>query len=68
MFSAKDRMNYRYFHKRAHYLAVINKALTTASKKGGPLSGVKARWGTALLSCVLAKVGDCTDPSQRYSL
>jgi U3 small nucleolar RNA-associated protein 22 len=47
MFSAKDRMNYRYFHKRAHYLAVINKALIAASKKGGALSGVKARWGFA---------------------
>lgn len=27
MFTPKDRLNYRYFHKRAHYLAVIKEAL-----------------------------------------
>ncbi|BEJ17027.1 hypothetical protein CspHIS471_0604280 [Cutaneotrichosporon sp. HIS471] len=44
MFSAKDRTAYRYFHKRAHYLAVIAEGLKKASKKGGPLAGATIRW------------------------
>ncbi|CAK9784420.1 Nrap protein, partial [Cutaneotrichosporon oleaginosum] len=41
MFSAKDRIGYRYFHKRAHYLAVIAAGIKKAK---GPLSGVTVRW------------------------
>lgn len=44
MFSPKDRMGYRYFHKRAHYLAVIGKALRGASERDGPLYGVGIKW------------------------
>lgn len=45
MFSPKDRMAYRYFHKRAHYLAVIADALKKASKKTeSPLHGVEIEW------------------------
>lgn len=44
MFSAKDRTAYRYFHKRAHYLAVIAQALRKASTKKGPLKGIKVDW------------------------
>jgi U3 small nucleolar RNA-associated protein 22 len=44
MFSAKDRTAYRYFHKRAHYLAVIAEGVKKAAKKGGPLAGVNVRW------------------------
>lgn len=44
MFSAKDRTAYRYFHKRAHYLAVIAEALTKAATKKGPLRGIAVEW------------------------
>lgn len=45
MFSAKDRTAYRYFHKRAHYLAVIAEGIKkAATKKKGPLAGVTVRW------------------------
>lgn len=48
MFSAKDRTAYRYFHKRAHYLAVIAEGLKKAAKakKGGPLAGATVGWST----------------------
>lgn len=44
MFSAKDRTAYRYFHKRAHYLAVIADGLKKAAKKGGVFEGTTVRW------------------------
>lgn len=44
MFSAKDRTAYRYFHKRAHYLAVIGEGIKKASKQKGALAGVTVRW------------------------
>ncbi|WVF73208.1 hypothetical protein IAT40_008027 [Kwoniella sp. CBS 6097] len=47
MFSPKDRMDYRYFHKRAHYLAVIFSALRQLTKKEGTLNGAEIQWGKA---------------------
>ncbi|KAK4685401.1 U3 small nucleolar RNA-associated protein 22, partial [Tremellales sp. Uapishka_1] len=44
LFSAKDRMSYRYFHKRLHYLAVIKAAL----EKLDALEGVDIRWENAM--------------------
>jgi len=45
MFSAKDRTAYRYFHKRAHYLAVIAAALKSEAKKeGSALHGAEISW------------------------
>nr|ODN99927.1 hypothetical protein L204_02372 [Cryptococcus depauperatus CBS 7855] len=48
LFSAKDRLDYRYFHKRVHYLAVIFYNLQRLSMEDGPLSGVKLRWSIAM--------------------
>ncbi|WWC64350.1 uncharacterized protein I303_106960 [Kwoniella dejecticola CBS 10117] len=48
MFSAKDRMDYRYFHKRSHYLAVIYSELFKMAKKDGSLSGVQISWDQAM--------------------
>lgn len=47
MFSAKDRTAYRYFFKRAHYLAVIADGLKKAAKKDGPIHGVQVTWEQA---------------------
>ncbi|TXT04376.1 hypothetical protein VHUM_04143 [Vanrija humicola] len=45
MFSAKDRTAYRYFHKRAHYLAVIYAGLRKAAADSkSPLHGVELAW------------------------
>jgi U3 small nucleolar RNA-associated protein 22 len=62
MFSAKDRMSYRYFHKRAHYLAVIAKALNEASTSAkSPLSRVRLTWenvmGDARRPVIVLSVG-----------
>jgi len=49
MFSVKDRMSYRYFHKRAHYLAVICASLNKwAAQSDTPMYGVKASWESAM--------------------
>lgn len=46
MFSAKDRNANRYFHKRAHYVAVLASAVQALSKKkGGALDGVTVEYG-----------------------
>ena len=45
MFSAKDRMSYRYFHKRAHYLAVIFASLQLQSQiSSSPMYGMILSW------------------------
>ena len=44
MFSPKDRMNYRYFHKRAHYLAVIKAAVEKAMLGDEDLKGLEVSW------------------------
>lgn len=44
MLSPKDRMNYRYFHKRAHYLAVIKAALENAASADEELKGMEISW------------------------
>ncbi|OCF40806.1 hypothetical protein I317_05418 [Kwoniella heveanensis CBS 569] len=48
MFAPKDRMDYRYFHKRAHYLAVIFSALRQLIKKEGSLNGAEIQWSRAM--------------------
>ncbi|WWD03397.1 hypothetical protein V865_001449 [Kwoniella europaea PYCC6329] len=48
MFSPKDRMDYRYFHKRSHYLAVTYAAIQKLAKEDGPLRGVQVSWETAM--------------------
>ncbi|WVR00376.1 hypothetical protein IAU59_007519 [Kwoniella sp. CBS 9459] len=48
MFSPKDRMDFRYFHKRAHYLAVIFSALRPLLTKDGALHGAEIQWDTAM--------------------
>jgi U3 small nucleolar RNA-associated protein 22 len=37
-------MNYRYFHKRAHYLAVIKAALEEAASADEELKGMDISW------------------------
>ncbi|WWC91505.1 uncharacterized protein L201_006451 [Kwoniella dendrophila CBS 6074] len=44
MFSAKDRMDYRYFHKRSHYLAVIYSQVQKLAKQEGLLHGAELSW------------------------
>lgn len=45
LFSPKDRMSYRYFHKRAHYMAVVLSALSKlARSQGSPLHGCEVEW------------------------
>ncbi|TYJ58527.1 hypothetical protein B9479_000736 [Cryptococcus floricola] len=48
MFSAKDRLDYRYFHKRSHYLAVIYAQLQALADSEGDLKGAKVGWTTAM--------------------
>ncbi|WRT70438.1 uncharacterized protein IL334_007436 [Kwoniella shivajii] len=48
LFSLKDRMDYRYFHKRAHYLSVIYAALQKSAKQAGPLNGVTLSWDSSM--------------------
>ena len=61
MFSAKDRMDHRYFHKRVPYLAVIKGAIVKAFKKDAGLRDVEAEWaysmGDARRPIVLLKAG-----------
>lgn len=46
MFSAKDRNANRYFHKRAHYVAVLASAVDALTKKsGGEFAGVTVEYG-----------------------
>ncbi|ORX40762.1 Nrap protein [Kockovaella imperatae] len=48
LFSPKDRMDFRYFHKRIYYLAIIKKSLEMLGEKSGAsLSGIKVRWEDA---------------------
>jgi U3 small nucleolar RNA-associated protein 22 len=68
MFSAKDRTAYRYFHKRAHYLAVIAAALKTEStKEDSALYGVEIEWEHAdarrPIVSIAAGKGTSTPPS-----
>ncbi|WWC71798.1 uncharacterized protein I206_105757 [Kwoniella pini CBS 10737] len=48
LFSAKDRMDYRYFHKRSHYLAIIYSEVQKLSKKDGPVSGAQLSWENSM--------------------
>ncbi|WVQ73182.1 hypothetical protein IAR50_002746 [Cryptococcus sp. DSM 104548] len=48
LFSAKDRLDYRYFHKRSHYLAVIFSQIQALADSEGELKGVKVGWTTAM--------------------
>ena len=48
MFSAKDRMDYRYFHKRSHYLAVIKAAIIKAFNKDAALQGIEVEWAYSM--------------------
>jgi U3 small nucleolar RNA-associated protein 22 len=48
MFSPKDRLDYRYFHKRSHYLAVIKSAITEAFSKDAALREVQVEWTYAM--------------------
>ncbi|WVW85925.1 hypothetical protein I302_107963 [Kwoniella bestiolae CBS 10118] len=48
MFSPKDRMDYRYFHKRSHYLAVIYATIQKLAMHDGPLNGVKLSWDVSM--------------------
>lgn len=46
LFSAKDRNANRYFHKRAHYVAVLASAVDALTKKsGGEFAGVTVEYG-----------------------
>lgn len=46
MFSPKDRMDFRYFHKRSHYLAVVAQSLQKPTRDSkSPLSGMEVGWG-----------------------
>nr|XP_031858971.1 uncharacterized protein CI109_005639 [Kwoniella shandongensis]KAA5526043.1 hypothetical protein CI109_005639 [Kwoniella shandongensis] len=47
LFSAKDRLDYRYFHKRAHYLAIIYAQIQQLVDKEGTLQGVEVDWTTS---------------------
>jgi U3 small nucleolar RNA-associated protein 22 len=49
LFTPKDRLSNRYFHKRAHYLAVIASSLlervkNAKNKEGDVWSGVEVEW------------------------
>ncbi|OWT39986.1 U3 small nucleolar RNA-associated protein 22 [Cryptococcus neoformans Bt1] len=46
IFTPKDRLDYRYFHKRMFYLAVIFSELQQLATKEGELKGVKIEWST----------------------
>ncbi|ORY28154.1 Nrap protein [Naematelia encephala] len=48
LFSPKDRMSYRYFHKRAHYLAVIAASFRGTAKKEGSMHAVEVTWDTSV--------------------
>lgn len=47
LLSPKDRLDYRYFHKRAYFLSVIKSALEQASRKKGDLQGTEVTWDYA---------------------
>ena len=57
-------MSYRYFHKRAHYLAVIMKSLRILSEKKGDLHGVQLEYAfsanDARRSCIVVTAGKST--------
>lgn len=60
MFSPKDRINYRYFHKRSHYIAVVKKAIAAKFGKDKALSGAEIGWQTSMddrRPVVVIKVG-----------
>lgn len=44
LFTPKDRLDYRYFYKRAYYLGVVKAGLAKASKAEGNLSGASIAW------------------------
>jgi len=45
-FSPKDRVDFRYFHKRSHYLAVIAQSLQKLSQDAtSPIRGMDVEWG-----------------------
>ncbi|WVQ80672.1 hypothetical protein IAT38_002777 [Cryptococcus sp. DSM 104549] len=48
IFTPKDRLDYRYFYKRAHYLAVIFSELKRLSEKKGNMKGIEVEWTTAM--------------------
>lgn len=41
-------MNYRYFHKRSHYLAVIKKAIAKAFEGDAQLKEVHLEWANTM--------------------
>ncbi|RXK39464.1 hypothetical protein M231_03297 [Tremella mesenterica] len=47
LFTPKDRLDYRYLHKRVHYLVVIAKELSRLCSIESPLMGGKLSWGYA---------------------
>ncbi|KAK8853038.1 hypothetical protein IAR55_003739 [Kwoniella newhampshirensis] len=47
LFSPKDRLDYRYFHKRAHYLAVIYGQIRRLAASAGTLRGVSVEWASS---------------------
>ena len=62
MFSAKDRMDFRYFHKRSHYLAVIAQSLQKPIRDTkGPMSGLEVEWsctgGDTRRPCIAIRAG-----------
>ena len=70
LFSAKDRMDYRYFHKRSHYLAVIKAAIVKAFSKNDALSNVQVEWAYSMedvrrpiISLLAGKSGSHNAPS-----
>jgi U3 small nucleolar RNA-associated protein 22 len=46
MFTPKDRTAYRYFHKRAHYIAVIASSLAALGKGKGKKGDEGKVWGS----------------------
>lgn len=45
LFTPKDRLDYRYFYKRAYYLGTVKAALERSAAGGaGPLQGAQVDW------------------------
>jgi hypothetical protein len=62
MFSAKDRMDFRYFHKRSHYLAVIAQSLQKPFQDTkSPMRDLEVEWsftgGDTRRPCIVLRAG-----------